>query len=803
MRTMALWMIVFLPGLCAGQAPTQLPVSGQVVDYLARPVQGAEVVVYEREYVSGSDYDVKTVGPIVKTAEDGRFKLEIESLSQYNTFIVARKPGLAMAWDGLNYSSNTLSQGVFLLVLQKSCTQTGRVVDHWGQPVIGATVQVLPKTSYMDRLSQRPMFGPEDWFTCQTDDKGVFQFTDLSADVKSDFRVTAKGSQCTQTFTTHTQNCCGFEIDRPEIDLVLGQTYPVRGRVVDNDNLPVAGVAVQIQYKRESEHIMNRYRPMHATTNAQGEFDFQNVPEGENQIQLATSDEIIAEWVARPRFVTSGRLNHDDVIMKVEKGGVLDVLVRNAATEAAVSDVTVSVGIIRATTDEQGRARVRVLSGEHDISVWGLGYSSARTHEPVQVNTGETTTKTMLLDQDKTSHLTGQVHDEQGAVVPGVMVVAHPFGDRVSTDGLGRFECSFELERSKAGLYVVARDIRRSMAAILHTKVFEEPISLLLAPALTVKGKVVDPAGTGIPAARVSLCFSYSSCLSSFGNETLTDAQGQFEIRAVPQVGKDFSYRISVHASGFAPKTYSRVTIEGEPGQVAQIDPVVLKPANLSISGVVVDANGVPAPRVIMFLRGDNFTDQPDKATATDEQGRFRYSGIAEGPLRIQLNFSNSPAGNGTLKCQAGDQGVKGILGQTVVHESYRTLKGKALPDLAHLSVDLIDMNVSHKPVVLIFWDMEQRPSRRAVTQLAKQREILEAKGISVIAIDVSGVAPVDLKAWKKDYDIPFLVTPIKGDFEELKLTWGVKALPWLILTDEDHRVEADGLSVEEVVGEM
>jgi hypothetical protein len=447
-------------------------------------------------------------------------------------------------------------------------------------------------------------------------------------------------------------------------------------------------------------------------------------------------------------------------------------------------------------------ARVRVLPGEHYISVQGSGYNFARTNESVVVKIGQTTTKAMLLDPSKTSRLTGQVKDGQGQAVSGVRVVPYPFGDRTFTDSQGRFDCSFDLERADAGLYVVARDIERSMAAILHTQMFDEPILLTLVPALTLQGRVTDPNGTGIAAARVSLCCDYSNCLSSFGKETLTDSRGQFEIRAVPKADEGFNYRISVHASGYAPQTYGRVTLEGEPGQLTKIDPVVLKPANLSVSGVVVDVNGAPEPRVIMFLHGDTGTDQPNKVTATDEQGRFLFTRIAEGPLRIQVNFSSSPAGNGTLKCQAGDQDVKGILGRTVVHESFKTLKGKPLPDLAQLMAVNVDTNLDGKSVVLIFWDMEQRPSRRALTQLAKQSEALKEKGIVVVAVDISGTTSEDLQTWKTDYDIPFIVTPIKGDFEETKLTWGVKALPWIVVTDPTHVVTGEGLSVEEVVEE-
>jgi hypothetical protein len=34
---------------------------------------------------------------------------------------------------------------------------------------------------------------------------------------------------------------------------------------------------------------------------------------------------------------------------------------------------------------------------------------------------------------------------------------------------------------------------------------------------------------------------------------------------------------------------------------------------------------------------------------------------------------------------------------------------------------------------------------------------------------------------------------------EETKLNWGVKSLPWLILTDKNHVVTAEGFSINEL----
>lgn len=39
----------------------------------------------------------------------------------------------------------------------------------------------------------------------------------------------------------------------------------------------------------------------------------------------------------------------------------------------------------------------------------------------------------------------------------------------------------------------------------------------------------------------------------------------------------------------------------------------------------------------------------------------------------------------------------------------------------------------------------------------------------------------------------------IEGDEEKIRFSWGVKFLPWLILTDHKHIIQAEGLSVTEL----
>jgi len=50
-----------------------------------------------------------------------------------------------------------------------------------------------------------------------------------------------------------------------------------------------------------------------------------------------------------------------------------------------------------------------------------------------------------------------------------------------------------------------------------------------------------------------------------------------------------------------------------------------------------------------------------------------------------------------------------------------------------------------------------------------------------------------------KKYKIPFAVRMVEGDEEKTRFTWGVRSLPWLILTDQEHIVRSNGFSLGEL----
>ena len=81
----------------------------------------------------------------------------------------------------------------------------------------------------------------------------------------------------------------------------------------------------------------------------------------------------------------------------------------------------------------------------------------------------------------------------------------------------------------------------------------------------------------------------------------------------------------------------------------------------------------------------------------------------------------------------------------------------------------------------------------------AKQAEQLKVKGVTIVAVQTSEVEQPKLDKLVKDNNIPFPVGMIQDDKEKAHFTWGVKALPWLILADKKHIIQAEGFGLNEL----
>ncbi|MBN2591288.1 MAG: redoxin domain-containing protein [Sedimentisphaerales bacterium] len=130
--------------------------------------------------------------------------------------------------------------------------------------------------------------------------------------------------------------------------------------------------------------------------------------------------------------------------------------------------------------------------------------------------------------------------------------------------------------------------------------------------------------------------------------------------------------------------------------------------------------------------------------------------------------------------------------------EQPASLVGKTLPELQNFKIESMP-DSTNKIVLVCFFDIEQRPSRNGIIELSKKAKELKKKDIEVIAIQASTIEQEYLDKWLKENSIDFPLGMIKDNPEQIKFNWGVKALPWLILTDKEHVVQAEGFSVNEL----
>jgi hypothetical protein len=124
------------------------------------------------------------------------------------------------------------------------------------------------------------------------------------------------------------------------------------------------------------------------------------------------------------------------------------------------------------------------------------------------------------------------------------------------------------------------------------------------------------------------------------------------------------------------------------------------------------------------------------------------------------------------------------------------SLLGKPLPSLTDLQIEPSPGTLASRPVVVCFFDLQERPSRNAVAELLKQAEDLKSLGVDAILIQSSAVDRAALRSYAATNLLSIPVGMISTNEARTQFGWGVKGRPWLILADKDHVVRAEGFGV-------
>jgi hypothetical protein len=367
-----------------------------------------------------------------------------------------------------------------------------------------------------------------------------------------------------------------------------------------------------------------------------------------------------------------------------------------------------------------------------------------------------------------------------------------------TTDAEGKFEVTYDPGSWGSSeipvMILVARYEEDNLAAAVQIDEDAGELDITLKPGITLTGKVLDPEGKGIADARINTMIRGPRWGSTIGRERITtDAQGKFEIRAIPA---DNKYNLYTRAEGYGEnRGEEEIDTNNAVDNCLDVGTITLAVANLSVSGVVVDDEDKPVAGAQVSCYGDN---QPSRRIQTDTEGKFTLENVCAGRIRLSANKSGTPRLYGYVETEGGATDVQIVISQRSSSTRYQpkrppSLVGRPLPELKNVKVEIPSSDTEGKMILVCFFDMEQRPSRYCVNQLAKQAEQLKQKGVTVVVVQASKIDENKLNDWVKKYKIPFPVGMVQGNVEKSRFAWGVRSLPWLILTDRSHIIRSGG----------
>ncbi len=685
-------------------------------------------------------------------------------------------------------------------ILEKGITVTGKVLDENGEALSDATVMVAQRggNPFYDITNSKGEYK----FVCSGDRK--------TYDEKPSIVVEAPGfAPQARTIDIDPNN------EPQEFRMTRGKT--IKCRVVDNEGNPVVGARTVIEpFFPDNKEYDNLLK----ATDENGEFEIPNAPNRKiNLTVLKTGYIELRNYVLEP----------DEEIINIPMKRALTVLgkVIDSQTGNPVPYFEITPSFSSGNRNNVGGS-ILFADGKYELRferassfVWqftvsALGYQAA-VSESIGMEEGQyvmdfklrkgpgydvkTAGQLRKLTESSNVHrITGVVRDESGTPVPGTIVTTRPaFGllePLTSTEG--KFMLRLRNDTGPVGeVFIFARHKEKNLAAAVKYEETKDNYDIELSKGVIFTGKVVDVNNNGIPNAKITLVSWLGD--SGFGvpEPTKIDSEGNFEIRAIP---RGLLYSVQAKAEGFGQK-YIRVSTSEAVNDFIKLEPLVLEVADLPTTGYVVDEYEQPVPNIRIYAYGNG---QPNQETYTDARGKFALEKICKGQLSIQANQQNPIRLSGSVTVQGGDQNVKIVVNEMdesgrAVQRTLPSLVGKPLPDFKNIKTDLSSEQLKDKRVLVCFWDIEQRPSRHCVTELAKEAEILKQKNIVVVLIHLSKIEKEKLDEWLKQNNISFYVGINEAEELKTKFTWGIKSLPWLILTDENHIITDEGFSINEL----
>lgn len=329
-----------------------------------KPVEAAQLRLYIPHYGNLSERESTQPYAAMSTEADGRYAFAVETheVQASHAVIVVQKEGSAWNWRRWPLLADMEAD----IRLAQASPLAGRVMNDEGRPLQGARVVLQSPRSSLVRSYDLPDELARELLATKTDHQGSFRFTMLSADWQTDFLIEANGYATLRTQFLPDALYRVYKPGQTDLEFRLEREARIRGTVInDTDTRPIAGVEVRIGRTQTGV----AYGFDSATSDRDGRFSFDRLPEGAFWVGAASSHVPDANWVGWPIPVhtKAGEIT-GNTQLRLTRGGLFEATVRDDRDDAiAGAGLTVfdepGHCLAQGRTDATGLCRLRLPTG--------------------------------------------------------------------------------------------------------------------------------------------------------------------------------------------------------------------------------------------------------------------------------------------------------------------------------------------------------------------------------------------------------------------------------------------------------
>ena len=811
--------------------PIESKIEGIVVNKASgQPVAGADLIIRDSRNITVYGQDV------IASGEDGSFSINNLTAGNYKLIISMPRKGCA-EWVAQPVDV-TLEAGQVCNDIKVELSKGGLLEVHVTESGNNKPLEEAYVSVYSERDGRS--------FSTQSDNDGIARMRLLPGVYRSGYAYMEGYSSLTQQDTITI-----VEGSAKRLEWQLSPMPVISGVVRDENDKPIEGASLVIipgggnEVKSDSQ---GKYKISWDIERFSGEE--QEIPllvcryaEGNlAKVIMVDAGTKILDIKLNPGITIRGKVA--DPLGKP----IADARIRIMLDQTMWASTFIRNDLIK--TDAEGNFEVSAVPAEqrYRLNVSADGYGS----DEIEIHADDAVDNILDLGTFNLpiANLTvsGIVVDIEGNPIVNTQIESYDFEGnqpenlRTQTDSQGRFtfdgvcEGQFDIRinttvngkriRARAIAFGGASDIKiiasEGTSSPLQYFRSESDEEILQNSENVLAGIVVDGDGSPVSDVPVGVCCvkseiepgRYRWMFSDFSEfSALTGKQGRF---VIPLDTDNEHYKGIEYNLRISPQDYAANILYDIPVGTKDIKVVLSEGGSLSGKLVRIEkGEKVPIANAEVKLEQESraaYTHlgfDRDKTTITDSQGRFKF-------VRIQTKIRPDNSRKDTewepvprvwlISYGQTSESVAFYDGNTIDDfelivnptESLLTV-GNALPSFDGIVINLPEERIKDKMMLVCFWDYQQRPSRNCILLLSKKEPELKSQGIQVVAIHASNIEKEKLDEWIKENEITFPVGMIQDNEEEMKLNWGVKSLPRLILTDKNHIVTDEGFNINEL----